>query len=625
MTTLASTTVNLGGASFSIHSAAGNPLYQPVSIPKETGHERSDYELAKHEKYCIKAGQLMYGDILELMERSDHTSFDDVYKSTRIIEQIKTPLKNYDMDCSNELLDLFEDYGQIPDSQVMDNVEYMMTWVHDERVPAVYDSSGNVSTPAIPGAPWVLMDMLWSAKFLKNQMSSALYKATKDDLKDKGIDKKHHDLGPVLFKGLVDRMMNSNYSALELLKRELTRDNLSLDQFDGDIEEMAKKLTTIIKRLRKCEIRDKSGNIQGIQHVPSNLSKSLLLVLKHTGHESFDEIMEAYVSFKIAHEWDETPGGNKNPSAFITGGNNTQAQCFGCEKIGCCQTERTCSRFGKSATPAGAQAKADFAAAKLKRKEGKKQGNSGGRERNKQTGCKFEGDEPVNGLPAGLAALVVGKAETAEIRLMARSLASSTKEVGRKLQGRALTPTWWIKVFFNQLYWSLGPPFLLLSRYVLLLLSALSTVAMESPSETFALLFSVLLGGIMWWVVGILDDSNDSEFFPGLVGNAKPPDPSLHGFSSDNLGACEATKSKSLQETSIKSWFSPRAMLRMLIVAFEAMVGYIPEVQIIPEVEFYQKARPRQQNVELPQAYPLRGCPSHQKRGPRHYHLRMRI
>lgn len=129
----------------------------------------------------------------------------------------------------------------------------------------------------------------------------------------------------------------------------------------------------------------------------------------------------------------------------------------------------------------------------------------------------------------------------------------------------------------------------------------------------------------MWWVVGNLDDRNDTELFSGLVGDAKPPDPSLRGLSSDNFGTCKATKSRRLQEITVKSWFSPRTMLRMLIVAFEAMVGYVPEVQIIPEVEFNQKARPRQQNVELPQAYPWRGCPSHRKRGPRQYHLRMRI
>lgn len=520
MTTPAQQTVSLGGASFTIRSAAGTPSYQSVSIPKEARHERSDYELAKHEKYCVEAGQLKNGEILELMEKSDHTSLDDVYDSTQIIEQIKTHLKNYDMlttfhifDVSRDtkgiiqstppttFKDLFEDYGQITDSQITDNVEYMMTWVHEERVPAVYDSSGNVSTPAVPGAPWVLSDMVWSGKYLKNQMSSDLSKAIKDDLKDKGVDEKYHDLGPVLFKGFVDRMMNSNYSALELLKAELNRDNLSLDLFDGNIEEMAKKLTTIIERLQKCEIRNQSGQIQGLQHVPSNLSESLLLVLKTTGHESFDEIMKGkyakgkenaskglkdpfeppitiladarklYVSFKIAHEWDDAPGGNKNPSAFIAGGGTqTKSQCFGCGKVGCRQTERTCSRFGKSATPAGVQAKAAFDAEKQKRKEGKKgKGNGGGGGKNKwppapgkndpkrkklESGWHYwhyktkkwltaadqtdEGNqkvieaakakkdsnsnkskdaEPVNGLPAGLAAMVAGKEETSEVRL----------------------------------------------------------------------------------------------------------------------------------------------------------------------------------------------------------------
>ena len=189
----------------------------------------------------------------------------------------------------------------------------------------------------------------------------------------------------------------------------------------------------------------------------------------------------------------------------------------------------------------------------------------------------------------------------------------------------------------------------------------------DSPAEHLPLLFLALLGWVARWIWNSLEDCNETELFPGLVTEQRSPsprtcgatkEPSLWNYIDRSCGAVKPPPPKSSsintakqrhdarkamsepQEPviqTIQSWIYPRTVLGAIgtvtetvketvsfahaaaSVAFDAATGRIPEVHV------HEQARPRTPNVEMPRAYSWRFYRSHRKRGPRQYHLRMRI
>ena len=524
------TSINVGGISLTLNAAAtAGKILSGVAIKKEDRHDSSvsKYDLNKLKYRIVAEDQLKDGKLLDLVAVTDRTSIDEVYDATQILSQIRSHFKQVDMlttftivipikNAAGDILgqiptdtfDLFEQHGRVSYEQIRDSIDFYMKWVF--QVP---------TTPG-SGRLWVETDLTWSAQFLFNQMSPELSVAIKDDLKDKGVPEDYFEAGPIVLKALIDRMLSSNYNALKLLKEDLDRSKVSLDHFDGDIEDFAKKYTTIIQRLKQCESRDASGALIGVEHVPSNLSETILLALLTTGHTQFDLIMNSkyakskgdaalgvatpfdppeqllsearrlFVSFRQAGDWDALQRDKQNPSGFAAGTHN-QGQCFGCGRVGCRQTERTCPRFGKTALPAGIQAKDAFFEAKKKRKEGhsQKHGGDGKKKwppkpnksdpkRTKILGtwhyyhfkskkwlrCDDQSDagnqksiddakakaisNPVaeqqadvaqaHELPAGLAALIKGKEETQEVRLHRQLYLEGQKKLAEQFKAAVL-------------------------------------------------------------------------------------------------------------------------------------------------------------------------------------------
>ena len=290
-----------------------------VAVKKETRHDLSNYDLGKLKSRVVEPEQLQDGQLLNLVAVTDQTSIDDVYDATQILEDVRRHFRNFDMltpftileptlvpDPSDPLkqiengqiepekLDLFQDYARISYDQIEVSVKYLMRWIWSARVPATSTGTSTSSAVliAIPGREWVETDLTWSGDFLFNQMSKELQVAIKDDLKDKNLDERYVHVGPIVLKALCDRMLSSNYNALQLLQGELKRENISLDHFDGDIKKFCKRMTVLIERLSKCETRGLSGMLIGPQYVPSDLAESLLLVLKNIEHKEFDLVFQ---------------------------------------------------------------------------------------------------------------------------------------------------------------------------------------------------------------------------------------------------------------------------------------------------------------------------------------------
>jgi hypothetical protein len=335
-----------------------------------------------------------------------NSSVEDVYDASHIIDKLKSHLKDYDMlTCfkntvnakldpkTNETeenvttnVDIFEEYSRLTFQQVAVSVQWYMEWINDE---------------SHEDGKYVGQDMDFSAKFFYNQMDAELSIAIKGDIKDEGIPESVRESGPIVFKALVSRMMSTNEIALKLMKRNFDADRMKLSEFDGNVEEFAKKYTTLIKALRKCETRDASGNLMGQQHIPGDLSEKILEALKGTGNESFDDIFKfqlsqgmgaaalgksntfakpeeilvqarkLYVQFNLTHNWVEEGGGENNPGGFKAMAGST-SKCFGCGRVGCRQSDRNCPRNGKDPNSEGENAKEEFLAAKKKKGKGTK-------------------------------------------------------------------------------------------------------------------------------------------------------------------------------------------------------------------------------------------------------------
>ena len=415
--------VRIGGVSITSNTNPQNYRdLSGVAVKKEARHDLSNYDLGKLKNQVVEAEQLQDGQLLNLVAVTDQTSIDDVYDATQILDEVKKHFMNYDMltpfeivvptetlgvqdgGIESETFDLFQDHALITYEQIEVSVKYLMKWIWSARTPAT------ANAPAIEGREWVETDLTWSGDFLFNQMSKELQVAIKDDLKDKHIDERYINVGPIVLKALCDRMLSSNYNALQLLQGELKRENITLDHFDGDIEKFCKRMTVLIKRLSKCEARDVTGTLIGPQYVPSDLSESFLLVLMKTGHREFDLVFQLqyaqgkekgttgvaqpfeppleiltkarqlFVSYRKSGDWGVIPGDNQNPSGF-TAGTKITGKCFGCGREGCRQDQRTCPRFGKTPLPEGDKAKEAFQAARKQKRDDKK--NNGGQGKKK--------------------------------------------------------------------------------------------------------------------------------------------------------------------------------------------------------------------------------------------------
>lgn len=401
-----STTTTVGGVTFQVKAVANHNIQiTTVATEKEKRHTMKESDLEKFKTKCTAPDILKQGELVDHVAASDQASIQDIYDATQIINEIREHLQGQDMltcftiiepalNPSNNQFNLpgphpknlFKDHANITYQEIETSINYFLTWVYQDH----------------PEGKWVESDLSWSGQFLFQQMSVKLCAAIKDDIKDKRVAENLRETGPIVFKALIDRMMNSNYNALRLLKSNLKRENISLDDYDGDIEDFAKKYLTLIDRLRKCEEINNHGKLVGREHVPEDLSESLLLVLSNTGHRPFDLIFETryaknktdtaleiakefeppetileaarklYVSYRNSGDWDAVPGGTRNPSGFLGAARNKRpGKCFGCGRDGCRHTERFCSRFGKDPNSAGKAAKQEFETAKQQKKSSK--------------------------------------------------------------------------------------------------------------------------------------------------------------------------------------------------------------------------------------------------------------
>ena len=127
------------------------------------------------------------------------------------------------------------------------------------------------------------------------------------------------------------------------------------------------------------------------------------------------------------------------------------------------------------------------------------------------------------------------------------------------------------------------------------------------PYKHIQLYFAILLGITMWFVLGTLDDNNQTELFQGLADDQFPQQ------------AINSVLRKVTPSPIIKSSFIK------VSTVWDILTGRIPEIDIQNSHQSHPTDPPRAPNVILPQAFPWRCCRSHRKRGPRQYHLRLRI
>jgi hypothetical protein len=126
-----------------------------------------------------------------------------------------------------------------------------------------------------------------------------------------------------------------------------------------------------------------------------------------------------------------------------------------------------------------------------------------------------------------------------------------------------------------------------------------------------------LLATVVYFIIKNLDESNGTVLFNGLVEEGEGP-------VGVPLSLPSSTSSKSSSNTQ-QSWYSLCTMPRSVEAAFRGMCFLLSEPGVQVSVKDAPVARTRLRNVELPQAYPWRCSYKKRKRGPRQYHLRMRI
>lgn len=406
-----SSTITIGGISVSVQATKSTDCKLTGNVTrKEARHKLSAYDLENLRKLACASG------IVEIpLGNDDPSSVEDIYDFMHIIEIVQRHLSEYDLlSCFNIITpkidpttgdltgaivgssqNLFEDHSQITFQSIGKSIQFFTEYVY---------SSAKDETK------WVESDLSWSGKFLLNQMDNELKYKILDDIKNKVLAKvvpdNYKETGPIVLKALIDRMLNTNANTISHYKTYLARENISLEDFDGDIEEFAKQYITVIEALRKCEVPQTVNGIQRVvEIVPSNLSETLVRVFLDTGNELFDSNMKTiwanckaaqakgnpnafptpeqvlrdardlYVSYKSSDDLDTSKNKSTNPAGFNASrngsGNKSKSKCFGCGREGCRQSEKSCPRHGKDPLPAGKVAKKAFDDAKKAKKEAK--------------------------------------------------------------------------------------------------------------------------------------------------------------------------------------------------------------------------------------------------------------
>lgn len=404
-----SSTIKIGGISVSVNATKSTDCKLTGNVTrKEARHKLSAYDLENLRKLACAPG------IVEIpLGNDDPSSIEDIYDFMHIIGITQRHLSEYDLlSCFNIVTpkvdpttgdltgavtgssrNLFDDHSQITYQSIEKSIQFFTEYVYSS---------------AADETKWVESDLSWSGKFLFNQMDNELKYKIIDDIKNKVFAKvvpdEYKETGPVVLKALIDRMLNTNANTINLYKTYLTRDNISLEDFDGDIEEFAKQYITVIEALRKCEIPQTVNGIQRVvEIIPSNLSETLVRVFLDTGNELFDSNMKTiwasckaaqakgspnafpppedvlrdardlYVSYKSSDDLESSKSKSKSPAGFNasrnSSGNKPKSKCFGCGREGCRQSEKSCPRHGKDPLPAGKEAKKAFDDAKKANKE----------------------------------------------------------------------------------------------------------------------------------------------------------------------------------------------------------------------------------------------------------------
>ena len=372
----------------------------PVSIPREQRHKLEDKDFSSFLKECTEPG------IVEIPDISDHSSVEDMYDNTLIVEKIRKHLEQKNLEtcfyCVNPVLDaggnttgaiqsgtpiyLLTDHAKSTYQQIVKSLQWQAEWVANDT-----------------NHQWVKSDMRWSGEFLFNQMPHELEEKIQDDIVDNNVPYEFQRAGPIVFKALINRMLSSNYSAISLLRTHLQRDRINLEDYNGNIEDFCRKLNVVIAALRKSEIKDPLGNVVN-PLVPQDLSESLLLTLKNAGHTDFDLVFQhqysdcrtrgalgevnpfpqpeeilrkarrLYVNYVTSGDWIKNQDRPRNPAGYNAQSKNKKtSKCFGCGRQGCRRTETTCPRFNKEPNGAGILAKQEFDAAKKARAEARKE------------------------------------------------------------------------------------------------------------------------------------------------------------------------------------------------------------------------------------------------------------
>lgn len=378
---------------------------------REQRHALDALVFAEMRKACTRSGSvsITYADADQV------STLEDIYDFTHVVSTIERHLNEYDLtatfqvpvpviDSSNKMTgdlepnktkNLFEDHASITFDQIVDGLTWYQNWVYD---PAVNQ--------------WVASDLEWSGKYLLNQMDEELREAIYDDIEAAKVPKGLQKAGPIVFKALVTRMLNTNEVTVRQYETYLQRDQVNLEQFDGNIEEFAKKYSAVISALRKCEIKDINGRTPSL--IPPGLSETFLTVLISSENSLFNTAMninlakysseqakgiknafpppetilsearQLYLQYVQSGKW-ERPASNQGASAFNAAGHqkgkgksNGKGRCFGCGREGCRQTNKSCPRHGKDPTPEGIKAKQAFNDSK------KKGGKNGGKDEDKK-------------------------------------------------------------------------------------------------------------------------------------------------------------------------------------------------------------------------------------------------
>lgn len=385
-------------------------LVQQVTT-KEQRHGLDPLVYAEMRKACTKSGSvsITYADADQV------SSVEDIYDFTHVVSTIERHLGEYDLTSTfqvpvpimdtttnpptmtgdiepNGSKNLFEEHASLSFDQIVNGLTWFENWVYDPKI-----------------NQWVASDLEWSGTYLLNQMDDELREAIFDDIAAAKIPKGLKKAGPIIFKALVTRMLNTNEVTVRQYETYLQRDQVSLEKFDGNVEEFSKKYTAVITALRKCEVKDANGRIPSL--IPPGLSETLLTILCSTENSLFNTTMniqlaqcttdqaqgvpnafptpekvlsgarQLYVQYIQSGKWGDSSGSRHGPSAFSAGGKTkgkgTVGKCFGCGRDGCRHSNQSCPRHGKDANSEGKNAKQAFnEARKAKAEKAKEKGNS---------------------------------------------------------------------------------------------------------------------------------------------------------------------------------------------------------------------------------------------------------